>query len=493
MEKKLSVLQVSPEVVPFAKTGGLADVVGSLPVALRNLGHEVSVVMPLYREVKKSKRKINPLKIRLSISLGGARQEASIYQGNLSFPKKVPIYFIENESYFDRECLYGTPQGDYPDNAERFAFFSRAALEMVLALGLKPDVIHCHDWQSALLPLYHKLYYRASGNLSGTATLLTVHNLAYQGIFGPEALTTADVPQELFNSKGVEFYGKVNYLKAGLLYSDLINTVSHKYSQEIQTPEYGYGLDGVLRERSADLFGIINGVDYKDWDPATDKNISANYDAADLTGKKKCKRELLKEFGLTGLEDKPLLGMISRLAAQKGFDLLAEAADELLALDLGLIVLGTGDEKYQRLLSDMAQRYPAKMALRLAFDNRLAHKIEAGCDLFLMPSRYEPCGLNQIYSLKYGTIPLVRATGGLDDTVESFDPGTGKGNGFKFFSYDATELVEKVKEAIGIFLHDKANWRKLMQNAVTCDFSWEKSAERYVELYQKALSQAEAQ
>ena len=492
MVRKLSILQVSPEVVPFAKTGGLADVVGSLPLALRELGHGVSVVMPLHREVRSSKRKINPVSLRLSVPLGGTRQEAAIYQGNLSFPKKVPIYFIENESYFDREYLYGTPQGDYPDNAERFAFFARAALEMVLALGLKPDVIHCHDWQSALVPLYHELFYKASGHLSATATVLTVHNLAYQGVFEPEALALAGLPQDLFHSKGIEFYGKVNYLKAGLLYADFINTVSRKYSQEIQAPEYGYGLDGVLRERSDYLFGIINGVDYKDWNPATDKYIPANYEASDLRGKEKCKRELLKEFKLLGLEDKPLLGMISRLAAQKGFDLLAEAADELFALDVGLIVLGTGDEKYQRLLAEMAQRYPGKMALSIAFDNRLAHKIEAGCDIFLMPSRYEPCGLNQIYSLKYGTIPLVRATGGLDDTVESFDPGTGKGNGFKFFSYSAAELVEKVNEAVGIFLHDKANWRKLMQNAVAGDFSWEKSAESYVELYLKALSHSEA-
>lgn len=492
MERKLTILQVSPEVVPFAKTGGLADVVGSLPLALKKLGHEVLVAMPLHREVRKSKRKITPLKLRLSVPIKGTRQEASVYQASLSYPQKLPIYFIENESYFDREYLYGTPQGDYPDNAERFAFFSRAVLDMVIALGLKPEVIQCHDWQSALLPLYLKLHYREAPALSRTATVFTIHNLAYQGTFGPEALAVANLPLEIFNPKGIEFYGQASYLKAGLIYSEVLNTVSKKYSQEIQTPEYGYGLHGVLMERSQDLFGIINGVDYKDWNPATDKNIVARYDASDLSGKEKCKEDLLREFGLEGLKGKPLLGMISRLAAQKGFDLLAQAAEELLAMDLGLIVLGTGDERYQNLLKEMAEKYPGKMALRLAFDNRLAHKIEAGCDLFLMPSRYEPCGLNQIYSLKYGTIPLVRATGGLDDIIEDFDPATGYGNGFKFLNYEARELVEKVKEAIGIFNLDKLKWRKLMQNAMAGDFSWERSAASYVELYLEALNRAEA-
>lgn len=482
MNKKLNIVQVSPEAAPFAKTGGLADVVGALPLAEAELGHQVMVVMPLHRQVRKGRRKLTDLNLELSINLGPTRLKAVVYQGTLG--RKVPTYFIGIDDYFDRAELYGTPQGDYPDNAERFSFFCWATLELLSSLKMTPDVIHCHDWQSGLVPVYQKLYFR---HLSSVATLLTVHNLAYQGVFPAEKLPATGLPWDLFHPGGVEFYGKISFLKAGLIFADLVNTVSEGYSREIQTAEYGCGLEGVLAERRDRLFGILNGVDYKDWNPATDKFLAANYTPENLAGKARCKQDLLKEFGLTGLEKKPLLGMISRLAEQKGFDLLEEAAPELLSLDLGLVILGTGDEKYQNLLKELAKAYPGKLGVKIAFDNKLAHKIEAGADIFLMPSRYEPCGLNQIYSLRYGTIPLVRATGGLDDSIEEFDPATGQGTGLKFANYDARELLQKVKEALEVYLSKPAAWKRLMTNAMACDFSWERSAQRYVELYMKAL------
>ena len=483
MERRLKILQVSPEVAPFAKTGGLADVASALPQALSRLGHEVFLIMPRHKQVRKSRKKLTET-ARITVPVADRYEEAEVYQARLD--RKVTTYLIDKEKYFDRDPLYGTPEGDYPDNCERFVFFCRAAIETALALDLKPDVVHCHDWQSALIPLYIQLFYQDTP-LARAATVFTVHNMAYQGIFWALDLPLTSIPESHFTPEGVEFYGKINFLKAGLVYSHLITTVSEGYSREIQTEEYGYGLDGVLRKRSADLYGIINGVDYKEWDPATDKFIVANYDSQNLEGKRRCKEDLMKQVGLKGLGEKPLIGMVSRMAEQKGFDILAEAMGELMALELGMVILGTGDEKYQNLFAEMPKRFPEKLAVKLAFDNPLAHKIEAGCDMFLMPSKYEPCGLNQMYSLKYGTIPIVRATGGLDDTIENFDPTTEKGNGFKFIEYSAQELIAKVKEAVELFHEEKAAWRKLIQNAMACDFSWERSAEKYVKVYEKAL------
>ncbi len=480
----MRIVHISPEVTPFAKTGGLADVVGALPQALAALGHEVRVIMPLHRGVLRGREGLTGAVSAISVPVQGGYEEGAVRQGKLD--KDVSIYFIEKEKYFDRDYLYGTPQGDYPDNAERFSFFSRAALETVAALGLKPDILHCHDWQSALVPLYLKLFYRQRPNLSRAATLLTVHNLAYQGLFPDPELATTGIPADYFTPRGIEYYGRVSFLKAGLLYADAVTTVSEKYSREIQTPEYGYGLEGVLRERARDLYGIINGVDYKEWDPATDRDIVARYDPKNMGGKRRCKADLLKTLNLKGLEDKPLLGMISRMADQKGFDILVEGMDRLMALDIGLVILGAGEERYQRMLAEMPERFPG-LAVRIAFDNALAHKIEAGCDIFLMPSKYEPCGLNQIYSLKYGTIPVVRATGGLDDTIEDFDPGTGRGNGFKFTAYSHEDMVAKVEEAVNLFNRDEEGWKRLMQNAMACDYSWSSSAAKYLEVYRKAI------
>ncbi|MCX8116717.1 MAG: glycogen synthase GlgA [Desulfobacterota bacterium] len=485
MEKPLRILFATPEAVPFAKTGGLADVAGALPKYLRPLGCDILLVMPYYRMVKTSGCPIQYLGEEIEVPLGNEILRAELYQGHLA--GTIPVYFIGRDEFFDREYLYSTPKGDYFDNAERFIFFSRAVLHLARHLRFSPDVIHLHEWQTGLIPAYLRSLYTEDPYLANTATLFTLHNIAYQGLFKREKFALTGLPPEMYNPEGIEFWERINLMKAGIVYADLINTVSQKYSQEIQTPEYGYGLEGILRKRGEDLYGILNGVDYQDWDPASDPYLVARYDRNDLSGKKECKKDLLKEFNLpAALENAPLLGMISRLADQKGFDLLAEILEELLSLEIGFVLLGTGEQKYHDLFQRVARQYPQKVGIRIAYDNRLAHKIEAGADLFLMPSKYEPCGLNQIYSLKYGTIPVVRATGGLDDTITPYDPATGTGNGFKFKNYHAKEFFDQIKIALSFF-HQPEHWRRLVRNAMASDFSWQRSAEAYLELYRKAM------
>jgi starch synthase len=484
MDNPLRVLFATPEAVPFAKTGGLADVAGALPKFLQSLGCELNLVMPYYRTVKKSGIAVRPLGEVIEVPIGDEILGADVYQGQLT--EKVPIYFIGREEFFDREYLYGTSKGDYFDNAERFIFFSRAALALCQYLEFSPDVVHHHEWQTGLIPAYLKSIYQNDPLFSHTATLFTIHNIAYQGLFRKERFALTGLPMEMYNPEGIEFWERVNFMKAGVVYADAINTVSRKYSEEIQTPEYGYGLEGILRKRRKDLYGILNGVDYEDWDPSHDPHLVSPYNLNDLSGKKACKRDLLKEFNLPpSLEKVPLFGIISRLADQKGFDLLAEILDKLFALDVGLVLLGTGDQKYHALFTEVARKYPQKAGIRIAYDDRLAHKIEAGADLFLMPSKYEPCGLNQIYSLKYGTIPVVRATGGLDDTIMGYDPATGRGNGFKFIRYDANEFLNKIKAAISFYFQPE-HWERLLRNAMSADFSWQRSAEAYLRLYRNA-------
>ncbi len=485
MDKPLHVLLATPEAAPFAKTGGLADVAGALPKFLQALGCEIKLVMPYYRMARNSDLPIQYLGEEIEVPLGNEIIGADIYQGHLD--QGIPVYFIGREEFFDRQYLYSTPKGDYFDNAERFIFFSKAALLLCQHIEFSPDVIHHHEWQTGLIPAYLKSIYRSHPFLAHAAVVFTIHNIAYQGLFRKEKFWLTGLPEAMYNPEGIEFWERINLMKAGIVYADVINTVSQKYSQEIQTPEYGYGLEGILKKRKEDLYGIINGVDYKDWAPSHDSYLIASYDLNDLSGKKACKKDLLKEFGLpASLEKAPLLGMISRLADQKGFDLLAEILEELFALDIGFVLLGTGEQKYHDLFNRVARKYPKKAGIRIAYDERLAHKIEAGADFFLMPSKYEPCGLNQIYSLRYGTIPVVRATGGLDDTITSYDPGTGKGNGFKFNRYDAKELLNQIKVAIGFF-HRPEHWKQLLRNAMMADFSWQRSAEAYLQLYQKAL------
>ena len=485
MDKPLRVLFATPEAVPYAKTGGLADVAGALPKFLQALGCEVKVVMPYYRMVKNSKFPIQSLGEGIEIPVGNEMIKADLYQGQLD--QGIPVYFIGREEFFDREYLYSTPKGDYFDNAERFIFFSKASLLLCQLMEFSPDIIHHHEWQTGLIPAYLKSIHRNDPIFAHTAAVFTIHNIAYQGLFKKEKFWLTGLPEEMYNPEGIEFWERINLMKAGIVYADVINTVSQKYSEEIQTPEFGYGLEGILKKRREDLYGILNGVDYKEWDPSQDPHLVARYDLKDLSGKKACKRDLLKEFNLPpSLENAPLLGTISRLADQKGFDLLAEILDELFTLDIGFVLLGTGEEKYHDLFQQVARKYPQKAGIRIAYDDRLAHKIEAGADLFLMPSKYEPCGLNQIYSLKYGTIPVVRATGGLDDTIVNYDPATGTGNGFKFSRYEAKEFLNQMKVAINFFSQTK-HWKKLIQNAMTADFSWQRSAEAYLQLYRKAL------
>ncbi|MGQ9508758.1 MAG: glycogen synthase GlgA [Thermodesulfobacteriota bacterium] len=486
MGKTLHVLFVTPEAVPFAKTGGLADVAGALPKYLQPLGCEMILVMPFYRKVKQSGNPIQFLGEGIEISVGEEVFQAEIYRGSLT--PKISVYFIGRDEFFDREYLYSTPKGDYFDNAERFIFFSKAALQLCHYLNFSPEIINHHEWQTGLIPAYLQSIYRHDPLFSKTAVVFTIHNIAYQGLFKKEKFYLTGLPMDMYHPEGIEFWERINFMKAGIVYADVINTVSKKYSQEIQTPEFGYGLDGILRKRKNDLYGILNGVDYSEWDPSRDPYLIAHYDIHDLSGKRECKKDLLKELGLPpALEKMPLLGMISRLADQKGFDLLMEIVDELFTLNIGFVLLGTGEQKYHEFFHHLAQKYPQKAAIRITFDDRLAHKIEAGSDIFLMPSKYEPCGLNQIYSLRYGTIPVVRATGGLDDTITNYDPSTGNGNGFKFINYNAKEFLSQIKLAVEYYFRPD-HWKRLIQNAMSSDFSWERSAEAYLQLYQLALN-----
>lgn len=472
---------VASECVPYSKTGGLADVIGALPRALANAGHQVSVFLPRYRQT----RLVDPQTVVRSVTIpfdDRYRFCAVVTDGNHS---GVNYYFVEYPPFFDRDALYGTSAGDYTDNAERFALFCRAALEASKVLGV-PDVIHCHDWQSALVPVLLRTQYLEDPAFSQVATVFTIHNIGYQGLFPPDTLPLLTLPWDLFTIVKMEFFGQVNFLKGALVYSNFVTTVSRKYSQEIQTSEFGFGLEGVLRDRAATVAGIVNGVDYEEWNPETDQYIAARYSPQDLSGKAKCKLDLLSAFGMAGANPTlPVIGIVSRFAGQKGFDLIGQIADRLVREDLTIVALGSGDKLYEEMFLRLNKQFPQKIAVKVAYDNALAHKIEAGSDMFLMPSRYEPCGLNQIYSLKYGTVPIVRATGGLDDTIESWNPRTGKGTGFKFNDYNGEVLLLTVKEALHAY-RDQSSWQILMRNGMAKDFSWNASAKEYVRVYERA-------
>jgi len=476
----MKIALLSSEVAPFAKTGGLADVAGALPRFLAKLGCEVKVFMPLYREVRKKELPLLKVADRLPFLWAGQEEVVTVYE---SAERGASVYFIDKPALYDRDGLYGTAAGDYEDNGLRFAFFSQASLAALKAIGFAPDVLHCHDWQSAIALAYLKTTYAEDPFFEKTKSLLTIHNLAYQGLFEPGVLRAAGLPERLFDINGLEFFGKVNFLKAGILYASAINTVSHRYSREIQTPEFGCGLDGLLRDRSEVLTGILNGVDYSAWNPAADQAIAAPFTASDPKGKDACKKDLLAAFGLpSAKKDRPVIGMVSRLAGQKGLDILIEALGGLFPLGVQLVVLGTGEADIQGALEAAARRFPSFFGLKIAFDDRLARKIYAGSDMFLIPSRYEPCGLTQMYGLKYGAIPVVRATGGLDDSIQEYDAAAGSGNGFKFEGYAAEALLQAVRKALGIYAR-KGSWTALTKNAMSCDFSWERAAQEYVLLY----------
>jgi starch synthase len=476
---------LAAEARPYATVGGLADVIAALPPALENQGVEVKVFTPLYRRVALLPyiQKIGDL---LDVSVANCACPSSLWGDVRQDP--IRNYFLGNDECFDREGVYDDPGSEegYPDNFERFNFFMVAALEALRFLDWKPNVLHCHDWETAMVPAYLKLGRMAEPFYKDISTVLTVHNLAYQGIFPAEKFTQTGLPQELFYPLGpFEYYGQLNMLKAGLCYADVLSTVSEQYAKEVQTEEYGCGLDPILRMRKGDLYGILNGIDTQEWNPATDRLIFANYTADDLSGKRVNKERLQDSCGFA-VRDVPVIGMISRLADQKGFDLLLGAFEELRHMDCQWILLGTGLRKYQGPLLKLARNHPEKFSVSLRYDNQLAHQIAAGSDMFLMPSRYEPCGLNQFYGMRYGTVPIVRHTGGFADTVRDFSHANGLGNGFKFFDYDTAEMVEAVRRAVDVW-KKKETWLHLMKNGMAEDYSWDQSGRRYLEIYRKAI------
>jgi starch synthase len=467
----MKILMVASEATPFAKTGGLADVLGALPLALSERGEQVAVVLPAYRE-NRYPRLTREAYRNLWIPIGPGYM-VDIQQ---STERGVAYYFVQCPALYDRDGIYGTATGDFPDNHLRFAVLSMAAIGVARHL-FRPDIVHLHDWQAGLTPVYIREHFRGDPTFMGVKTLLTIHNLGYQGLFPPEVLPEVSLDPRLLNPDQLEFFGRVNFLKAGIAWSDAVSTVSKGYAREIQTPEYGFGLDGFLR-RHGPITGIVNGVDYNEWSPEHDPALARNYSANDLSGKRACKQALLAEYGLPQDNlDRPLLAIISRFAAQKGFDILADAASRLLQEDLNLVVLGSGDLPYESMFRALAQTYPQKVGLQVGYDPGLSHRIEAGADMFLMPSRYEPCGLNQIYSLKYGTVPVVRATGGLDDTIED-------GTGFKFRDYSGDALLDIVRVALRAY-QDLDAWTRRMRRGMEKDFSWNASAGEYVDLYQR--------
>ena len=484
--ESLKVLFLSSEVAPFAKSGGLADVAGSLPLALKRLGMDVRLVMPYYRVVKDQNIKNRLKKRNLEIFFNDEHLKANIFQASMG--RGIPIYLLDREDLYDRPHLYGDSGGDYYDNLERFAFFAHATLRLMQYLEFIPDIIHCHDWQTGLIPALIRGPYRQSQYFSRTATIFTIHNLGYQGVFPPRKFPITGLnAMDFFHTDGLEFWGNISLLKAGIIYADAVTTVSPTYSREIQTAEYGVGMDGVLKRRQASLYGILNGIDYNQWNPAIDSHIAARYSPNQIKGKIECKKALIREMKLDhSLENKPLLGMISRLDSQKGLDLLVAILNKILALDVGLVVLGSGDERIQAAIKKAAQRHSGKMGIHIGFDNPLAHRITAGSDMFLIPSRYEPCGLTQMYALKYGTVPVVRETGGLNDTITQFNKATGEGNGFRFGPYDAKAFLTAIKQAVACY-QDVKVWKKIQMNCMQKDFSWDRSAEMYAEAYKSVL------
>ncbi|WP_348261766.1 glycogen synthase GlgA [Telmatobacter sp. DSM 110680] len=479
----MQIVFAASECAPFVKTGGLADVVGGLSQKILKLGHEVSVYLPLYAGVRQHlEGELNYVIRSITIPGPHSNRFAGIVDGGQR--DGVKFYFVDCPEMFDRQGIYGNNGDSYGDNAERFGLFCRAVLEATKQLGV-PDVFHVHDWQSALLPVLLRTVYNADPALKHSGSVLTIHNAAYQGTFPPSTVDELLLPWDIFTFDKLEHYNTFNFLKGGIVYADKVTTVSRRYAEEIQTPEFGNGLQGALSQRRADLVGILNGVDYAEWDPATDGNLAGHYTPHDLSGKRECRKDLLHAFGLDVSEDTPVIGICSRFASQKGFDLLEQIAGRLAERDVAVVALGTGEPYYEKFFRDFAYANAGRFSVQIRYDDALAHKVEAGSDIFLMPSRFEPCGLNQIYSLKYGTIPVVRATGGLDDTVEEWNPGLNSGTGFKFEAYEAQALLDTIDRALSAF-YDKKQWSQLMQNGMAQDFSWDKPAREYVAVYEEA-------
>jgi starch synthase len=478
---------LASEAVPLAKTGGLADVVGTLPIELARLGHEVRLALPRYAALDATAITLKKAPA-VEVPWRGERLEVGVETGTLG-GGAVPLTCIRYDPFFARPGLYGEGGRDYPDNLDRFALFCRAVMEACKQPGRPPDILHAHDWQAALAVAYLKTLYRSDPAWARTRAVFTIHNMSYQGLFPVTAYEATGLPWSEYTTERLEYYGQVNLLKGGLVYADTLNTVSPTYAREIQTAEFGCGLEGVLQTRKDRLFGVTNGIDYNVWNPETDPHLPARYSADDLSGKRECKRALQAEMKLP-VRDVPLVGLVSRLVFQKGIDLIVDILPKLLDLDVQVVALGSGDPSYQVLLSGLSARYPDKLSVRLGFDESLAHRIEAGADLFLMPSRYEPCGLNQLYSLRYGTVPVVRKTGGLADTVVPYAPDARSrpaATGFIFEKPAPEVLLSTMFLALRVY-RDKEEWTGLMRRGMQQDFSWQRSAGQYVDLYQRALA-----
>ncbi|MCL5291906.1 MAG: glycogen synthase GlgA [Actinobacteria bacterium] len=482
----MRILFVTTEAVPFAKFGGLGDVSGTLPVELAKLGLDVSVVLPLYRHARANAERLEPTDLTISIPLGETPSAARVWRSNMP-NSDVPIYFLEQNDLYDREEMYGLKGEEYEDNYRRFYFLNRGALELARALGIGFDVVHVNDWMTGLIPIYLKTIFKEDPYFKETVSVFTIHNLGNLGLISRKNF-------ELMGLSGrpeveeMALDGEICQLKGALIYSDVLNTVSRQYAKEVQTAEFGEGFEELLRSRSDDLFGILNGIDCSIWNPETDRLIPFNYAAENLSGKAACKAALQRENGLPERGDVPLLGIVCRLSEQKGLDMLVEVFEDFLALDVQLVLLGTGVPEYEDFLRDAAERYPTKLAANIKFDEPLSHRIEAGADIFLMPSRFEPCGLTQMISLKYGTVPVVRRTGGLADTITDYaTTNLEEANGFSFNSMQGRDLLACTKRAISLY-QDRAEWKRLMLNGMKQEWSWRKSAREYVKLYEHALS-----
>lgn len=484
----MKILIASPEIFPFVKTGGLADVTGALPKALRDLGVDVRVILPKHKGIEELGFPMRYSNHRISCQVSQSFVDAEIVESEYD---GITAYLVEKDEYYYRDYLYSTPDGDYLDNAERFIFFAKSILETIKVTGFVPDVLHCNDWETALAPVFLKTVHQNDPELSRVATLMTIHNLGYQGIFWHYDMHLLNVGWEYFTPDSLEFFGHINFLKGGIVFADLLSTVSKQYSREIQTPDFGCGLDGVLTTRREDLYGIVNGIDYGDWNPETDKHLPGRYSAEKRGNKAACKKALQQAFDLPVSPNMPLAATISRLADQKGFDLIADSLEKMNDLGMQYVVLGTGERKYHDLFTALAKKFPASFSIRIAYNNKLAHLMEAGADMFLMPSRYEPCGLNQLYSLKYGTVPVVRGVGGLEDTIIDLSSFPETGTGFKFYEYTKEAMLDAIARALSLY-KDKTAWANLITRCMKEDFSWEKSAREYVELYRKAMAKHES-
>ena len=489
MPRRLRILFMASEVDPFAKTGGLADVAAALPAALLALGHDVRILMPKYRGVEAYTSELAPVGAPFSIPIGDREVQGELVEGRTA--AGVPIYFLAQDHYYDRDSLYGTSDGDYWDNCERFIFFCRGGLEAAAMIvdadgrSWQPQVVHANDWETGLVPVYLRTLYRDYPRLSSLATLFTIHNLAYQGVFWHYDMPMTGLGWDLFTPAGIEFYGKLNFLKGGLVFSDLLTTVSRTYAREIRTEAFGAGLEGVLEERLDDLHGVVNGIDYDVWNPGKDPAIAQPYSVDDPSGKAACREKLRLEFGLRPAPG-PIVGMVTRLAEQKGLDLVLEALPGMLAEGCQLVLLGSGDPQLEAAFIEAAREQRGRVAVQIGYDGDLARRIYAGSDCFLMPSRYEPCGLGQLIALRYGTAPIVRRTGGLADTVTEFDPARRSGTGFTFDVFAVEALLDCIRRVESTY-RQPALWKALIKNAMSEDFSWEASAREYVTLYAKAL------